>query len=450
MASVRQLVDAPTMHGRLGYLARPRTDPEVRHVALIEDLDDLPGVDDHAIVLLTRGASAAASTFRFDVALRRARSRRVAAVVLAGGDVASITPTSPAVADRSGTALLGARAGVDLAELALAIGRELSGGAELALFRAHAALRAVQANGDGRAAETIAERAGAALGVALRSVPEEPRGTPRAPVVVDGQVEGWLTAAAQDGDLAQALDLVLHLAAVATGIQRTSDRIAEDLPAQSRSEILTELLTAPLQSNGDTLRRARSAGLPIDGWHVAARLELEELADRPDQDALAEFRERLELERATLQAVRAMGGTWHGARAGRALVLVRAFSHDPGPGAAADVAEAMDAAMRRVGPRLPAAARLRCGVGGAHPGADGLRASAAEARAAITSVSGSDRGRAIVFDSVGLRRMLVDWYATDVAQEAVRTVLAPTAGSGARRRSASSRPCTSISTTRAR
>jgi hypothetical protein len=63
-----------------------------RLVALVEDLDDIERVDEQAIVLLTRSASAYASTYRFDVALRIARARKVAAIVLAGADVASITP----------------------------------------------------------------------------------------------------------------------------------------------------------------------------------------------------------------------------------------------------------------------------------------------------------------------------------------------------------------------
>jgi DNA-binding PucR family transcriptional regulator len=36
----------------------------------------------------------------------------------------------------------------------------------------------------------------------------------------------------------------------------------------------------------------------------------------------------------------------------------------------------------------------------------------------------------VPFDSVGLRRALVEWYASDIAQEAVTTVLAPLASLG--------------------
>src|SRR6188472_3105391 len=106
MASLAQLVDSPALRTTLGYLVRPRTQAPVRLVALVEDLDDIERVDEQAIVLLTRSASAYAGSYRFDVALRIARARRVAAIVLAEADVASITPTATTIADRSGMAIL--------------------------------------------------------------------------------------------------------------------------------------------------------------------------------------------------------------------------------------------------------------------------------------------------------------------------------------------------------
>jgi DNA-binding PucR family transcriptional regulator len=65
-------------------------------------------------------------------------------------------------------------------------------------------------------------------------------------------------------------------------------------------------------------------------------------------------------------------------------------------------------------------------VGGAHPGLRGLLSSAAEAKAATSAARTTHRGRAAVpYDSVGLRRTLVEWYASKTAQDAISTVLAP-------------------------
>jgi DNA-binding PucR family transcriptional regulator len=69
---------------------------------------------------------------------------------------------------------------------------------------------------------------------------------------------------------------------------------------------------------------------------------------------------------------------------------------------------------------------VRCGVGGAHQGVDGLLASVDEARAAATAArTMSWAGAPVQFDRAGLRRTLVEWYASDTAQDAVATVLAP-------------------------
>ncbi|MEY2532952.1 MAG: hypothetical protein QOF29_862 [bacterium] len=426
MASLRELVESPTLTGLLSYLARPRVDPSVERVALVEELNDIEQVGAHAIALLTRGASAAATGYRFDIALRLARSREAAAVVLTSGDVGSITPTSAAIADRSGVAILGTPPDVDLAELALLIGRELAGGADAALLRAHTAMRAVDAHPAGGRPEALLERAGAALGVRLTLVAKEPASGPRAAVRVDDRIEGWVTAPAQDGDAGRALDLVLHVAAAQQARALARARRAQQLPIQSREEVLTELLSERPESRAPLVHRARILGLPIDGWHVAVRLEFEDIA-RDRGDGVAAYEARLDLGHAALHALREDGGTWHTARAGLAYLLVRMYRDDPGVAAGSAVAKEVDRALGRLRPRLPAAL-VRCGVGTAYAGPAGLVASAGEAKAALAAARASGRtNTAVAFDSAGLRRTLVEWYASDTAQEAITTVLAPLA-----------------------
>jgi sugar diacid utilization regulator len=433
VASLAELVASPTLSPHLGYVVRPRSDGEVERVAVIEELGDIERVGEGAIVLLTHSASAAAGTYRFDMALRTARGRRIAALVLPASQVARMTPTAPAVADRSGTALLGASDDIDLGELAIAIARELSGGADAALVRAHAALRAVAAHPEDGSPERLVERAGAALGVQLALVSSEPASGPRAPVVLDDHVEGWLSAPPQEGDLAIGLEIVMQVAA--SGVQRAlaRERRAEELPIQSQVELLSELLSAPQQGRARIVQRARNLGLPIDGWHVAVRVEFEELIDPGDGGELAAFESRLGVARALMRGVRGSGGTWHGARSGMALVLVRMYGTDPGAAASTDVGSAVDEALAAVRRRVPTTL-MRCGVGTPHPGPAGLVSSAAEAKAAVTAARAAGAvNSAVPFDSVGLRRALVAWYASDIAQDAVTTVLAPLAKLGGAR-----------------
>ena len=366
--------------------------------------------------------------------LREARSRGVAALVLTARDVAHVTPTAAAIADRSGMALLGTGDTVDLAVLATAIAREIAGDAEVALLRAHTTLRAIDAYPATGDAEGLLRRAGAALGVPIAIHAAEPDdGGPRRPVVRSGHVEGWLTAPGQDGDMAAALEIVLHAAASAVAAAAARAEAAEGLPTRSRDEILSDLLNATPQTRAQLVHSARNLGLAIDGWHVAVQLDFEALADPPVGDELSAFQARVRLADTVLQAVRATGGSWHGARTGAALVLVDSRREDPGAAAAGRVARQMDDVLAGLGNRLPATL-IRCGVGTAHAGASGLLASVAEAKAATIAARTSERANtAVPFDSAGLRRTLVEWYASDTAREAVTTVLQPlTALGGAR------------------
>jgi hypothetical protein len=82
--------------------------------------------------------------------------------------------------------------------------------------------------------------------------------------------------------------------------------------------------------------------------------------------------------------------------------LVRMYPEDPGATASSTVAKEVDATLVRVRSRLPATL-IRCGVGSAYAGADGLRASSAEAGAAAAVARTSGRpNTAVPFDSVGL------------------------------------------------
>jgi hypothetical protein len=427
MASLSELIATPTLEPLLTYVTRPGIDPVVKRVALVEELGRVADVKPNALVLLTRGASAGAGSYRFDVALRMARSRQAAAFVISAADAGQVTPTASAIADRSGTAILATGEHVDLADLAVAVARELAGDAELALLRTHAALRAIEAHPANGDVQALIDRAAAALGVPLLLVEREPPDGPRAAVAIDGEPEGWLTAGTQDGDLAMGVDIVLHAAAAAVRQVLANARRADELPIASRAEVLTELLVAPPHGRPHLVQRARDLAMPIDGWHVAVRLDFEDLAD-PGSGPRAEqaaYEARLGVARAALQAVQAAGGTWHSARPAGDLLLIRMYGEDPGVAAPREIAQRMDVVLRSLRARLPATL-IRCGVGSPHQGPVGLMSSAAEAKAAATAARTSGQAYAAVpFDTVGLRRALVEWYASDVAQDAVATVLAP-------------------------
>ncbi len=431
MASLRELVESPALAPLLAYVSRPRADSLVRGVALIEDLAQLEQVTEHSVVLLTRGASTAISSYRFDTAMRIARSRCVAALVVSAADVSRVTSTATAIASRSGTAILVAAEDIQLAQLTLAIGRELAGGADVALLRAYTAVRAIEAHPRDGSPDAMLEHAGAALDVPISLVIDEPHGETCRPVLVDERVEGWIIAPAQQGDAEMALEIALNALAATVSEAFRRRRLSQEAPTESREEVLTDLLAATVPKTIEqVVLRARSVGMPIDSWHVAVRLDFEHLADTPSGEELAAYRERIRLGRAMLRALGGADGVWHQARAGEALVLVRTYGEDPGPSAPGAIASTIDRVLMPMRARLPASV-IRCGVGTARSGPSGLLASVAEARAAAIAARTSKRANgAVPFDSIGLRRALVEWYASDTAREAATSVLQPLSALG--------------------
>jgi sugar diacid utilization regulator len=427
VTALPELVESPPLNSVLTYLTRPRATQEVRGVALVEELAELSRTGTGAIVLLTRAASALAGSYRFDVALRIGRSIGISALVLCGPGLPDVTPTAAAIADRAGIAILAAGEDVDLAELAIAIARELAGGADAALMRAHTAMRAALAHPAGAAPEALALHAGSALGRPIALVEGEPSNAPSALVRRFGHGDRWVTAARPaDGELALAVDLVLAIVAAATAQALDHAQQIEERPITSRTEVLSELLAVAPEHRDTSAYRARELGIPIDGYHVATRLEFEELANRPDGgDTVEAFAAHQALARAVLGEVSATGGVWHLARSGSASILIRMTPEDPGATASTTVADQIDLVLRHVRTR-GSTTLIRCGVGAAHPGVSGLFSSAAEARAATSAARTTRRTQsAVPFDGAGLRRSLVEWYTSYTAQDAMSSVLAP-------------------------
>jgi DNA-binding PucR family transcriptional regulator len=230
-----------------------------------------------------------------------------------------------------------------------------------------------------------------------------------------------------------ALELTLSIASTRTWEALERARLAASLPLQSRGAVLAELLVAPPIDHDAIAHRARALGVPIDGWHVAARLDFEDLADDEQHDPIAADQARQRLAASVVQALREAGAEWHTARSGAGAMLVRTSASDPGPASATQVARAVERGMAPLRDALPITL-VHCGVGGAHQGPSGLLASASEAKAAVAVARTSKRPwSAVAFDRAGLRRELVEWYTSDTARDAVATVLAPLVGLGGAR-----------------
>jgi hypothetical protein len=457
----------------LWRVSRGGGDRQVALVRLAErfaDLDDAPA---GSLVVLSRAASAELSDYRLDMGLRWASANRVSAVAAFSAEQWQPTVTAMDIAGRADIALISIPAAAELAGLVQAITREIGGGAESALGRAEEGLNAVlsaeaagaglddlrasvsgalgtpvefrpgdSGHGDhGNGQFRQAADHGAGPGIPARALEGGLAGEVSVPVVVGEAPIGHLVAPDVHGDLAIAARLVLHSAAASAGRLLDLARRAREVPARSRSELLAELLMSESAINDDLLDRARQLNVSLGGWHVAVRIEADDL-DGPGLDRPADgpgphgpdLRSRDEVRRfelleaagqIALQAAGAAGGTWHLSRVARALVLIKMTRSDPGPQAGSQAARAAARALLALRERLPALP-FRAGVGSAHEGPTGLRASAAEARAALLAARAARKPSGVAaHDVVGVQRMLMEWYASDTARASVRDQLAP-------------------------
>lgn len=427
--TVRELLPTASLRG-IETLGPGGLDAEVCQVALAEDLDDLSRVGRGSFVLLGQAAARAASTYRFDVAVRRAAARGAAALAVLEPWARSVPPTAAELARRAGIALLAVPGGTDLGALAAALGHRILSGDEALLDRIEAGLDGLLEAADAGDLEAVAAAASRCLARPVRV------GTPApdevsAPVVVLGDRVTWLSAPG-GGGRDPAARLVLSLAAHAVGGALAAARRAEELPERSRAELLTELLAASADRSVRLLDRARILGLPVDGWHVVGHVDLGEVLSGEPEGTPA-FERSETVANLALRTARAAGGTWNLARSGSAFLLVRTFPRDPGTSAERGMIEAMTRVVEAIRDRFPGSAPV-AGVGGVHAGLAGLRVSAAEARVAAGSARARGRPGAVsAFDAVGLRRMLLEWYASDSARGTVRDLLAPLERLGPRR-----------------
>ncbi len=460
----------------LWRVSRGGGDRQVALVRLAErfaDLDDAPA---GSLVVLSRAASAELSDYRLDMGLRWAAANRVSAVAAFSAEQWQPTVTAMDIAGRADIALISIPRAAELAGLVQAITREIGGGAESALGRAEEGLNAVlSAEAAWAGLDDLRASVSGALGTPvefrpgdsghgdrgngqLRPAPDRGgvRGGPGAPVralegglagevsvpVVVGETPiGHLVAPDVHGDLAIAARLVLHSAAASAGRLLDLARRAREVPARSRSELLAELLMSESAINDDLLDRARQLNVSLGGWHIAVRIEADDL-EGPGPDGSAdgpgpngpESKSRDEVRRfelleaagqIALQAAGAAGGTWYLSRVARALVLIKMTRSDPGPQAGTQAARSAARALQALRERLPVLP-FRAGVGSAHEGPTGLRASAAEARAALLAARAARKPSGVAaHDVVGVQRMLMEWYASDTARASVRDQLAP-------------------------
>lgn len=447
MPSVDDVLTSPALPG-LRRISRAGGGRDVTMVWLAEQFSDVNQAPAGSLVFLGRVTSAAANDYRLDMALRWAAIRDVAAIAAFSPQPWRPPVTALDIAERAGIALVWVPESAELTWLIQTILREIGGNAERALSRADFGLNAVlDAQLEGADLDRLRWTVSKALGIDVRltlrdivradaagtdgSEPANAAGRPTdagsgvsVPISVAERVVGDFTAPEVSGEMAVASRLVLHAAASAAGHLLDLARRARELPVRSRSELLAELMMSEAALTDDLRERAAQLGMPITGWHVAVRIEAENL-DEAGSDEVHRFELLETAGQAALQSTLSSGGRWYLSKVARGVVLVRMTSSHPGAESGQRAAIAAQRALAAIHSRLPGL-RLRAGVGTPHEGPMGLRASAAEARLALMEARAVGRAEGVAsHDAAGVKRMLMEWYASETARASVRAQLAP-------------------------
>jgi len=433
-----------------GGLRRPAT------VQLVERVEELGEAPAESMAFL--GAVCAASTngYEVDVGLRLAAARRVAAIVAPRSPENRWTEPSATALDiarRADIALVRLGPATPLGAGILAADRVIARQAADGLQRASAVFdHVVAAEAAGVGVPELLELASGLFGCPIETCATrcEISGALDPLTEVAGRASGtgvtrsralegiepFVCArgvAAQDAQAARVL--VTALAAVVA--RRSAITVSSgEVPLLSRSQLLNGLLFLDAAHREQLLAEARRLALPVEGWHIATCLEV--VPTDGSRDGLRSEESRLALSEATgrvaLRHCQGVGGTWTLTSSWTAIILVQMTTARPEPQRARRIVGALDAALDELAERFPAA-RARAGVGGAHEGLSGLRASLTEARVVLAGARTADGDpRVVAFDTYGIQRALVEWYASDPAQEAVAVQLAPLMALGGSRR----------------
>ena len=402
MATVSNVADAlAALGGR--HLAGPLTGEALR-VALVEKPAALAALPPGTVALLTLRASSEATGYRLDLALRRAGDAAVAASCCTATD--KLPSTALRLAERAGLAVLllpdprRRRRGAARRRSCAAARARVGPRAPARRARRDRTRRAT------RAQRTIVEPAGRASGIALHlsergdethvTLGALQSGDPAAPVVqrlVADAVGRVRRRRAAPGRAA------LALARTAAG--RASDRHRRALDGRGRASARPRAArsTAGIGSRGSSSSATRTTtrSPPRSGSTTSSRI-----------------------------AARVIGGnaSWVVSVIDLGLVIAYLDRHEaePPPSIAVPTIERVLAAVRQALPWLT----VYVGLGGVHVGVAGLRASAAEARSALEAARTAGRpGEVVAYDATGLRRMLVEWLASDAARESVARAARP-------------------------
>jgi len=422
VTQANELLERPWLQDVLSFAGGDPSAGPIRRVRVLDNLASVENAEPDSICVCTSNASAEVDTYRLDLAIRTGANRGVRAFIFKRDDGAGLAPTGPMLARRGNVALLVTPVGTDTARLVGDLFAALEGGLTRVITGARALLDDLDRLGSEQDPdlERWAHRAGSLLGRPVRL--NDPGAPLSADVDIDGESGLTFCADRESPDSDVIVDLALRSLADAAARSIGRHAPALDRPIAS---VIAELILAERESD-QLVAHAEQLGYRVGGWHAVTHIALE--IDQQGLDPARRLAATHEIARRVARRVlpgHPVSGEWYPVGLVETITFVWNGAGEPTPARAQALRRAIEALIEALEAKLRPNA-VWCGVGGVHHDLHGLRASAAEARAALShaQVIGTS-GEPVVYDAIGLRRMLLDWTTTDASRRAFNRLLAP-------------------------
>jgi sugar diacid utilization regulator len=426
---VGQIVKLGVRFG-LRHVGGPASEIEAVAGVEIMPLEDLAGASPGKAVIAVPRGDTVPRPYQVDIAIRRASAARCALVVLVGAF--ELADTARSLAERGGLPVL--MSGASPSDLAVFLDRTVRGGAAVSLSRvelaaqtaAEAAARAA-IGCEGRTADEVLTAVSTALDEPFHLVEDPQVAWERPDAVCVGDVPiGYLAADSADASVGLAVPIVAAI--LSRALQREMhDRFG---PTRSRADLIIELVFADSSRIDTFAAEAVRAGVPLHLSHAVAWLSPTHRTD-PDRPPPSVLAAALELH--ALQLIEDRAEVWHLAVFRDDIVLV-ASEEIGSANHQRRLREVVEAVVAHAASLEDGAWALTAGLGTPRNGAAGLRQSATEARvAAEAAIAGGRAGTVAATDVSGLRRVLLDFYASPLSRALLDDVLAPLDALGADR-----------------
>ncbi len=417
-----ELLEHPWLRDVLSFVGGDPQAGPIRRVSVLDHLAAVENVDTDSICVCTSSASDEVDTYRLDLAIRTGANRGVRAFIFKRSEGESLGPTGPVLAQRGNVALLVTPKGTDTARLVGDLLSALEGGLADVIAGARVLVEdleeyAVEEDPD---IERWARRAGSLLGRSVRINDL----AARLRVDVDIEDDRSLTFCADRESPDSDVIVELALRSLADAAARATGRQA---PALDRpiASVIAELILADRESD-QLVTHAEQLGYRVGAWHAVTHFALD--IDQQGLDPARRLAATHEIARRVARRVlpgHPAEGEWYPVGLVETITFAWNGVSPPTP--------ARSQALRRAIEALIAAFEIElrpnavwCGVGGIHQDLHGLRASAAEARAAMSHAQAIGTcGEPVIYDAIGLRRMLLDWTTTEASRRAFHRLLAP-------------------------